>query len=415
MRPGWILSVGILCVPGLVIWGCSDDTAQAPPNADAGARDARPGDGEGGILPPGDGSADGASRPVTSLCGDVSGLAPDGWSMMGGCPKRPGRSGRLGPSDGPVRYRVNVSVGNGAPVIGADGTVYALTTDGRAVALSPAGVLRDVYTLGGSLRGAPALSALGTLVAGSPAGELLALPGGDAGPSWSLVTGAVLSPLAIGAGNTVYASGDGKVFAATIGTSKLAWTVTTDDQRGIGPAVGEDGTVYAGSSSGKLTAITREGTVKWTFDAKSPISTAISVSDTEAACFGTDDGTVWTVSTTGEGKILGKTTGPVTGGCAFDADGNVFVGSSDKGLHSFTASGQERWTFATLGAVATPVLGADGKIFVGSADTTVYAVLPSGKLFWAQKVGSKITTALALGPDGMLAVAAEQALVVLGR
>jgi outer membrane protein assembly factor BamB len=61
------------------------------------------------------------------------------------------------------------------------------------------------------------------------------------------------------------------------------------------------------------------------------------------------------------------------------------------------------------------VVGADGKIFVGSADTTVYAVLPSGKLFWAQKVGSKITTALAMGTDGALAVAAEQALVVLGR
>lgn len=414
MRLSGMLVLGLSCLPGLVAWGCSDDTGGGTTAQDAGS-DARGGNPEGGLIPNQDAATDAAGRPITSLCGDVSGLSPDGWPMMGGCPKRPGRSGRLGPSDGPIRYRVSVSVGNAAPVVAADGTVFALTTDGRVVALYTTGVLRDVFTVGGSLRGAPALSSMGTVVVGSPAGELLAVTGADAGPSWSLVTGPVLSALAIGAGNTVYGSGDGKVFSAAIGATKVGWTVTTDDQRGIGPAIGEDGTVYAGSSSGKLTAITREGAVKWTFDAKSPISTAISVSDTEFACFGTDDGTVWSVSTQGEGKVLGKTAGPITGGCAFDADGNVFVGSSDKALHSYTAAGQERWSFATLGAVATPVVGADGKIFVGSADTTVYAVLPSGKLFWAQKVGSKITTALAMGTDGALAVAAEQALVVLGR
>ena len=51
--------------------------------------------------------------------------------------------------------------------IGADGTIYVGSWDGKLYAISPYGTLKWSYTTGGSVRSAPALGADGTVYVGS--------------------------------------------------------------------------------------------------------------------------------------------------------------------------------------------------------------------------------------------------------
>ena len=76
--------------------------------------------------------------------------------------------------------------------------------------------------------------------------------------------------------------------------------------------------------------------------------------------------------------------------------------------------GARKWTFDTLGAVATPVVAVDGTVYVGSADGRLYALTPSGLLFFAVNAKGGIHSTPAIGDDGTLYITTDTALVAIG-
>lgn len=69
------------------------------------------------------------------------------------------------------------------------------------------------------------------------------------------------------------------------------------------------------------------------------------------------------------------------------AGGHVFVADRTGAVRAFDASGEEKWTVWTNGAVYYPPSIADDRVFVGSADGRVYAFeATSGRLLWSYRV-----------------------------
>ena len=122
------------------------------------------------------------------------------------------------------------------PAMGADGTIYVGSEDGRLYAINPSGTLKWAFTIGAVVESSPAIDPNGIVYVGSMKGNLYAVnPNGS--QKW------------------VFPTGDQEVESS--------------------PAIGSDGTIYVGtndyqgtpgtSDSGNLFAVHPSGTQKWVF------------------------------------------------------------------------------------------------------------------------------------------------------
>lgn len=116
------------------------------------------------------------------------------------------------------------------------------------------------FQTGGSVYSSPAIGADGTVYVGSEDGKVYALNGATGQKLWEFQTGGTVqlqSSPAIGADGTVYVgSGDQKVYALNGVTGQKLWEFQTGSGVDSSPAIGTDGAVYVGSWDGKLYAFT---------------------------------------------------------------------------------------------------------------------------------------------------------------
>ena len=134
-----------------------------------------------------------------------------------------------------------------AVVVGSDGTVYFAAYDGYLYAVNGAdGVLRWRYQAGAAMDGAPALGADGTIYLGARNG-VHALNASDGSLRWQypMGDGTGGSPC-VGADSTVYISGyDGHLYALDGADGAMKWRYAIGAGSGIAaPAIGGDGTIY---------------------------------------------------------------------------------------------------------------------------------------------------------------------------
>jgi outer membrane protein assembly factor BamB len=235
-----------------------------------------------------------------------------------------------------------------------------------------------------------------TVYAVSIRGGLYALNAATGVPRWSLELGTVFdfvgSPgngneLAIDTDGTIYAAGDGKLFAIDDNgaSGSVRWTV---DLRGrpTNPVVSIDHTIYLTTTvDSSLYAVNPNGTVKW------------KVKVTQAG-----------VSPGGD-PLLRK-----IGGVALDEfyDANppnalsttIYVGVR-RGVQAFRADGSLKWKFedATSGAnvLNAPAIGADGIVY--GFNGRLFAVTDQNVPLWTVDVGGSAATP-AIGADGRLFV-----------
>lgn len=416
---------------------CASSDPAAPPAAVDGGSDA-PLLGE--TSPPDGGDAD---VPLGNVCGDAKGIENDApWPMRGGCPKRAGVSGSVGPQNATVKWSLPLAAGESSPAIAADRLIWVGTADGDVVVLSGNGVIQAALHTGGAVKSSPARSMSGLSVIGSTDGTLygvdrLGEAADDAGADadagaiddageggvavrparavFSLPLTAILSSPAIGPDGTIYVTTTaGKLVAVAADGSAAKWTATTNDTLGSSPAIATDGTIYVGSSDGKLYAFGPDGAMKWAFPTGAAITGSPAVGGDETVYVGSTDGKLYAVGPDGTQRWVYAAGAAINGAPSVRA-GVVYVGSDDKKLHAVaTPTGVGKWTFDTLGAVATPVVGVDGTVYVGSTDGKLYALTPSGLLFFAVNAKGRIRSAPALGDDGTLYVTTDTAVVAIG-
>ncbi len=387
------------------------------------------------------------SPPVTGGRGDY-------W-MIQHDPQHSGRSSFVGPAQPTLKWATQVDMGypsETAPVIAADGSIYAISFMGSLVAFTPAGVKKWPvrFSIGDTTATTPAIGTDGTVYVGTDDGRLFAVsPDGTA--KWAqpydvdvdptetvLVRSSGIfnrsSPL-IAPDGTIYIGARSHdehgllVAVKPDGTAKWTQPFKTDDHGAcdrFSPALAADGTIYIGSgaynqapAAQKLYAVNPDGTLQWAFSAGNgtgPSSSASVAPDgTIYVAFGNK---LYAITPAGAAKwaqpiVLG---GASLSTPALGADGMIYLGASDGKLYAVQPTGVVKWTFATDSAIsASALIDAAGTIYIGTA-TQLYAVTADGAAKWAQpfSIGSTRCISPSLVADGTLYLYANGKLNAIG-
>ena len=145
-----------------------------------------------------------------------------------------------------------------APTVGADGTVYASSSDGFFYAINPNGTLKwRVDTIGHMDSNGAALSSDGTLYFGTNQGVAYALNANDGSEVWTSTVGAspYFAGVAIGADGTLYFKQDEGILRALNAAGQPQWTYSVEGEPSYsGPAVRLDGSIIYPANDGALHA-----------------------------------------------------------------------------------------------------------------------------------------------------------------
>jgi outer membrane protein assembly factor BamB len=330
------------------------------------------------------------------------------WPMLGQNAQHTHRS----PYSGPEVPKLKWSFTTGdeifsSPAIGADGTIYVGSLDGKLWAINPDGSPKWSLLTGGEVHSSPAIGADGTIYFGSLDGKLYAR-NPDGSWKWSFTTGGPIScSPAIGADGTIYVgSYDDNFYAInpTDGSQKWSWSRYSEI---CSPAIGADGTVYVGSSGGTFFAIDpSDGTKKLMVPTGDQIASSPAIGADDTIYFASLDGSLYAYDAAPYNRKWSFPVGPyVISSPAIATDGTIYVGSGDGKLYAVNPNGTEKWSFATGGWVASsPAVGADGTIYVGSVDDNIYAINPNGSQKWSFTTGGDVTSSPAIGADGTIYV-----------
>jgi outer membrane protein assembly factor BamB len=256
---------------------------------------------------------------------------------------------------GPGRMTSSVS-------LGPDGTIYAISGEGRLAALNADGSAKWTAQAGPAEHAAPALAGDGVVYAPSTDGNLYAIAppasGNQGGVLWTFPfgdrAGIPVNPSATGGG------GNGKGSSAA-------------------PTVGPDGTIYVGANNSNFYAVNPDGTLKWKYEAEP------------------ERAGIWS-------------------GAALSPDGRtVYFGANKGGIYAVdTASGKLVWQAPLFGGsvYASPTLDKNGTLYAGTTTGHVFALdSKSGSQLSVADTQGAVWTTPSIRPDGTLVAANRKGLV----
>lgn len=189
---------------------------------------------------------------------------------------------------------------NSTPAVGADGTIFAVSTNGSVYAFNPDGTEKwnAVYGVGGYASSAIALGSNGTVYVSAKQN----------------------------------AAGDGVLIAYNPSTGAENWSVTftgENSEQG-GPAVAADGTIYLGTAGGIMRAFNpTTGAVNWTFTASAGIEVVPAIDNAGKIYFGSTDGMFYVLNPDGTQAYTPIDLGDkINSSAAIGTDGRIYVAST---------------------------------------------------------------------------------------
>ncbi|MCL4557383.1 MAG: PQQ-binding-like beta-propeller repeat protein [Deltaproteobacteria bacterium] len=300
---------------------------------------------------------------------------------------------------------VSTSWGTGAPVIGADGTIYignsevinSITNTGYLYALRPTNGTVEWSYQTGPMISPPVVGADGTIYAGSlmpytSSGSIIAIyalsPAGNL--KWSdPFSMRIVYPPTIGADGTIYVAisttGNSSLYALNPTDGSVKWSTSIGlipGNPGTPPAIGPDGTIYT------MGSITPFGTLYYCLYALNP----------------TDGSVKWTFLAPG-----GRTFSDFSPEPAVGTDGTIYLASMQS-FYAINPNGSSKWTFDSQYMLSTtPVIGSNGTIIAGGAYGLQALSITNGTPKWSYSScsGCSVTSQLASGADGTIYVGSD--------
>jgi len=276
-----------------------------------------------------------------------------------------------------------------SPTISPTGVIYAGCSDSNLHAIASSGATIWHSNLGDEIFSSPALATDGTIYVGSGNGKLYAVnPDGTVKWATSSTGSNILSSPVVAMNGTVYVgsmhpSTNLYGFNPTNGSVLSGWPVTVTNGVRSSPAIGSDGSVYVGGLDGKVYAFTTNGSPKsgWPVTTGGAIWSSPAIGSNGVVYIGSTDSNLYAINPNGTTNWTYKTRGAVKSSPALGRNGTVFVGSDDFNLHVINADGTSRWQYPIGGPVfSSPVIGPEGGLFVGSTAGNLY-YLPTGTPF----------------------------------
>ncbi|WP_239618389.1 S-layer homology domain-containing protein [Cohnella mopanensis] len=302
-------------------------------------------------------------------------------------------------------FETGGAINSSSPAIGADGTVYVGSTDGKLYAVDKKGKKKWEFATGAAVYSSPAISADGTVYVGSDVKLYAITPDGTL--KWAFEAGgAIYSTAAIGEDGTVYVEcEDGKLYALKPDGTKR-WEFVTGGGMSGKPAIDSNGTLFVGSRDKKLYAINPNGTKKWEFATINEVKTSPAIGTDGTVYIASGAERLYAIKPDGMKKWEYPLDKKLYGGNFYSSptigsDGTIYVGSGGSGLCAIKPDGTKKWKFDTDGImIATPAVGADGTVYIGSADMKLYAIKTDGTKKWEFRTNGQIIAVSAIGPDG---------------
>jgi outer membrane protein assembly factor BamB len=214
----------------------------------------------------------------------------------------------------------------------------------------------------------------GQVVLGTSDGKVLAFSAGNGTPLWTFstapsATGVTASPVIIN--NTVHiAAGDGQLHALSLDGRQL-WNVSLDGPAYMCTPAFSEGRLFAGSDAGVLTCVALDGSVLWNFSADGKIRASPAVAG----------GTVVFISTVYEGFAAVRST--------------LFAISAE--------NGSQLWNASIPSSTSSPAVSS-GRIIFGTADG-VLAYGLNGTLLWSSPTAGPVQSSPAV--NGAVAYVTE--------
>jgi outer membrane protein assembly factor BamB len=357
----------------------------------------------------------GASPTAVDLVlGDPWPEADAAWPRWRGTPDATGASPFTGPSTNALKWQYDHN-GDvlGSVLIGADGTVYGLSSEGDVLALDPdtGAVLWEC-----DLRvpiGMRVLTPEGLLCGSLPDGGLLAVDTATGAVAWRSAPGPDTRWLALsGDGMTLYGGHPTELRAYDAITGALLWSLDTPRDPSY-CAIDHVGNLYLGAGS-TLLSVDPAGTERWTLSLPDTVKTTTYGRSAETVYVGCEDGTVHAVDA-GTGieswsRTLGLKVRPAIG---VGSDGTIYAGSGD-GIHALAQDGSTKWSYGTDEAYYQHLtIDGGGNVYVpfapasSDSDLVILSLDSAGSERWRRVITDDYPSKpgeTAIGPDGTLFV-----------
>lgn len=222
--------------------------------------------------------------------------------------------------------------------------------------------------------------------------------------------GRIESSPVIGDDGTLYVgSWDSNLHAVDTATGQMKWRYHTTGFIVSSPTIGPKGIIFVGSIDNYLYAVSSNGTLVWKFLTGGYIRASPVLSNNlKTVSVGSADSHVYSLTVETGLQLWSYPTGAAMMSSLLVAtDGTLYFGSDDFSLYAISTEGILKWSLDTKGYVRTlPVLGEDGAVYLVS-DSNLYAVSPNGVLRWQYEMGGFIHTRPYIDHDGIVYVGSD--------
>jgi len=236
-------------------------------------------------------------------------------------------------SNGTLRWKINHTTIESAPVIDESGMIYFGTVFGnnRFYAVNPNGTVAWQISFGDVI-GNPVITSDGTLI--------------------------------------VPESNENKIVALNL-NGTIKWEFPTNHVIYSSPAIGSDGSIYCGSHDGNIYALHQNGTLKWLFPTGSWVHGSPSIGDDGTVYCGSDNGYLYAFNPNNGSVKWSLQIGSSYASPTIGTDGTLYIGVWEKKFYAINPDGTIKWSFDTSpGKVwgSTAALSADGTLYFGTCD-----------------------------------------------
>ena len=293
--------------------------------------------------------------------------------------------------DGSLKWTKTFNEGLFTPAIGPDGTIYvpgtrhlyAFNPDGSSPWITP-------YNLTTSRNSLIAISTTGIIFEVDNNGTLYAInPFNTVASSiWSLKVGCLPATLAVGPSGSIYcgtsSNGTAAALVSISPNGAFQWSFNTKSSVNVPPAIGTDGTIYTVSSGGAIYAIYPTGSQMWALynihqEQTSPIigpngtlyvSGELGTSGSPGLIAINSGSEGWSEFCYSIGGSVCVGFGPIVS-LSIDNSGNIYVGTNTSGFISVNSAGGLRWVFNSLptgeGIISPQAVSYGGTIYIGTS------------------------------------------------
>ncbi len=145
------------------------------------------------------------------------------------------------------------------------------------------------------------------------------------------------------------------------------------------------------------------GDIAWSYQTGDVVTSSPIIDSAGNIYFGSRDGSVYSVDSSGEQRWSYATGDWVESSGALSSDESIlYIGTWNDALLALnTENGELEWSYATESLVyASPAIEEDGTIYYGSSDGFLYALNPDGTLLWEYYHGSEFDSSPAVDELG---------------